>query len=195
MQCKEYFPITKDENSDMRSTVNCQGYAFWTHDNPQTWLNYSYSQLDAWTDVNDALAKTKNRLETNWLNIYFSGRWEDVTNNGGMNARLEKNQWLIAMRVGIDDFYEPRNNPFHMPSSSALYISINGVLFSKFNTYDYHFWYRDNTGRWNNKHGFGGTNSETLGYVLPTDNISDGWELYGIQYYNSGIVYYRITEQ
>ena len=60
---------------------------------------------------------------------------------------------------------------------------------------DYHFWYRTNTGEWVNKHGYG-SYSEKLGDDLPTDDDSIGWNLHSSLpgYYDSDLVYYRITE-
>lgn len=165
-----------------------------TLDNPQNWLNYTAAQKDAWTDVNTALANTKSRLEANWLNVYFPGKWEDVTSQGGMNAQLASNQWLVAMRVGIGDFFRNGSNVIYSPSSSVQIINKDGVYYTKYITYDYHFWYRDNTGQWTNKHGTDGTPSQPLGTDIPTTNNSPGWACGIDNYYNSNIVYYRITE-
>ncbi len=192
MGCKPYYSISS--GSSESNTVNCQGYAFLTLDNPQNWLNYTAAQKDAWTDVNTALANTKSRLEANWLNVYFPGKWEDVTSQGGMNAQLASNQWLVAMRVGIGDFFRNGSNVIYSPSSSVQIINKDGVYYTKYITYDYHFWYRDNTGQWTNKHGTDGTPSQPLGTDIPTTNNSPGWACGIDNYYNSNIVYYRITE-
>ncbi len=192
MGCKEYYEISTDLNSDKIGTVNCQGYAFFTHTDPQNWIDYSFAQENSWTDKNTALALIKAKLETNWLDVTFPNKWEDVTNNGGINALLTKNQWLVAMRVGIDDFFGSEDYPLHMSSSLAMGVLIGEFYLRKFRTVDYHFWYRDNTGQWANKHGKNST-SEPLGYQQPTDDSSQGWKLYGYQYYDSNIVYYRIT--
>jgi hypothetical protein len=80
---------------------------------------------------------------------------------------LDDNQWLIAFRMGH-----------------------NG------NSMDYHFWYRTNTGKWANKHGYrSGSGSELLGEDLPSDDDSPGWRAGGTaQFYDSDIIYYIITE-
>ena len=59
--------------------------------------------------------------------------------------------------------------------------------------FDYHFWYRTDSGEWVNKHGYN-SYSQRLGTDLPTNDASIGWNCNVSQYYNSNLVYYRITE-
>lgn len=171
--CKSYYHINAGSGDSY--SMNCQGYAFWTHDNPQGWCSSSQwiTILNNCSTSNEALfgnsstVGIKYLLENNWLNIEFSGRWKEVTSsNGGWDIALNNNQWIVAFRVGKDS-----------------------------STMDYHFWYRTDSGEWSNKHGFMGTGSQSLGTDVPTDNYSVGWKLSSnAQFYNSDIIYYVITE-
>jgi hypothetical protein len=116
------------------------------------------------TTTAQMLDRTKARIVT-WLNSNFSGRWEEVTSA----ATLNTNQWLIVMRVGKK--------------------IIGGIM-----VYDYHYWYRTDNGLWANKHG---SQSSVLLPVsdTPSTNSSSGWALGGYSpFYDSSIVYYRVTE-
>ena len=79
----------------------------------------------------------------------------------------ESNQWLIVFRVGLHAYDA-----------------------------DYHFWYRTNTGKWANKHGYrNGSGSELLD-DLPSDDDSSGWAADDRnRFYDSDIIYYIITEE
>ncbi len=62
------------------------------------------------------------------------------------------------------------------------------------NDFDLHFWYRTNTGIWAHKQN--GLDSEKLegNDGIPYNNASKGWEFAGNPYYNSSVVYYKITQ-
>ncbi len=170
--CKPYNEILSAENSNY-SNMNCHGYALWSTESLRSnlWLSISNSDYEQVYNSNDMLEIIKPQFE-NWLDNYIgSTKWEDVTDSGGINADLANNQWLVVMRVG----YQP---------------SLNSVLNT---TFDYHFWYRTDEGEWVNKHGYNSV-SQQLGEDLPTDDDSIGWELIIPTYYDSDLVYYRITE-
>lgn len=177
--CKEYYYIGIQESDGLEEdeslSMNCQGYAFWTHDNDYGWLSYeeenaignlSTTSNEIMYGVEGEFAGYKQLLEENWLDVKFPGKWKEVySSNGGLDVELEYNQWLVAFRVG------------------------RGV----FKT-DYHFWYRTDTGEWSNKHRHDYTGSEPLGDDLPTDDDSIGWQMNATLYYDSDIIYYVMTE-
>lgn len=157
--CKPYYETSSN-------TMNCQGYAFWTHDNPQSW--YTNEDVSYWystASLSQKLERTRQKIESNWLPINFpNGRWENVTSQG-TSASLGDNQWLVVMRVG--------------------YVN---------DRFDYHFWYRTNNGQWSNKHGTAGDSQLLPSSDTPTTNSSDGWKLYGYSpFYSSSLIYYRVT--
>lgn len=160
------------------NSINCHGYAcildytpYRTTWCPDTVYNNLLNNCSTSNEYlygihtnNTCILGIKYYLEC-WLGQEFENRWEEVySSNGGWDIDLESNQWLIVFRVG---FYD-RNDK------------------------DYHFWYRTNEGYWSNKHGTGGP-SEPLA-DLPTNNNSNGWKLFGSQYYNSDVIYYVLTE-
>ena len=161
--CKPYY-------ATVSNGINCQGYAFWTHNWPMAWYypieNYCLSSTNT---IEQKLDKVKVALEINWLPSAFpGGKWENVTNSGGVNATLTSNQWLVCLRVG--------------------YKAVNGV-----NEFDAHFWYKTNTGQWAHKLSGGGA-SELLGTDTPNTSSSNGWKNFGITgFYDSSIYYYRLT--
>lgn len=168
--CKPYNAITSSTDSEY-TAMNCHGYALWSTASLATflWMNTTAEELSSCSDSNDYLELVKTDFEENWLDTYIgSSNWEDVTNTGGINVTLADNQWLVVMRVGYhEDCVQP---------------------------YDYHFWYRTDTGEWVNKHGYNSF-SEKLGSDLPTNNDSVGWSLGDYEnYYDSDLIYYRITE-
>ena len=71
--------------------------------------------------------------------------------------------------------------------------SLDDATISHLKFYDYHFGYRTDSGEWVNKHGYN-SYSQRLGTDLPTNDNSKGWDCNVAQYYNSNLVYYRITE-
>lgn len=115
--------------------------------------------------VSHAYNITKNRFET-WLNKYYKNKWRDVT-SAGYKTVLKDDEWLICMRVGINQY---------------------GVN-------DYHFWYRANNGVWYNKHGWYNPSEQASNNVNPsTDNSASGWTLNNKTFYNSDTVYYAIKK-
>ncbi len=176
--CKEYYEIeiqaSEGLEPDESLSMNCQGYAFWTHDNDYTWYsldefsaiyNLSSTSNEAMYGVDGEFIGYKQLLEDNWLDVRFEGKWEEVySDNGGLDVDLDFDQWLVAFRV----------------------INSAGVL-------DYHFWYRTDTGKWANKHGNNYSGSELLD-ELPTDDNSRGWLSDFNLRYDSDIIYYVMTE-
>lgn len=169
--CKPYNNISSVNDSNY-SNMNCHGYALWSTKNlySNLWFLISSTQLNQMQNSNQFLEIVQPQFET-WLDDNIgSDKWENVTNNGGINATLSNNQWLVVMRVG-----------FHPEFAGTNY------------WFDYHFWYRTDSGEWVNKHGYN-SYSQRLGTDLPTNDASIGWNCNVSQYYNSNLVYYRITE-
>lgn len=170
--CRTYFNISA--GSLLSRAANCQGYAFATNDNPQDWYGNASSMASVFTTSNDYLYGNELRdgfktlLEDNYLDNAFANKWEEAfSDNDGWDIELNDDQWLVVFRVGAH----------------------GGQNF------DYHFWYRTNTGEWANKHGFWGTGSEQLGDDVPTDDHSVGWKCGTTSYYyDSDIIYYVITQ-
>jgi len=161
--CKPYYSTTSQ-------TMNCHGYAFWTHNDPQSW--YTSADVTYWystATLSQKLDRTKQRIEANWLPANFpGGRWENVTSQG-TGATLNEKQWLVVMRVG--------------------YVNDNTR-----NVFDYHFWYRTNNGQWSNKHGRAGYSELLPSSDTPSTNSSAGWKLYNYSpFYSSSLIYYRVT--
>ena len=98
----------------------------------------------------------------NYLNSHFPNRWREVTS---MNAPLNNDEWIVVMRVG------------------------NGVDIWGEGVFDFHYWYRTDTGLWAHKRGE--TPSELLSSgVTPLNNQL---EAYGIvDFYTSDAVYYIV---
>ena len=172
--CRPYYEITSQTNEF--SYINCLGYAInyclgnATQNTKEELSFYSWCtwnsifQSNQVQNANDVLDVFKPVLEYKIINSFGAYDCEEVTNNGGVNAYLNNNQWLIVMR--------------------AIYFSNE--------EWDVHFWYRTNTGEWVNKHGIN-SESEKLTSDLPTDDYSAGWVFDDYYYYDSDLVYYRIT--
>lgn len=172
--CKEYYHINSGSTSSF--TINCQGYALWTHTIDNSWCEdlFSLAYTGEFETSNEFLYGRnevwgmKDAFEYNYLNNVFTGRWEEAhTSNNGWDIELDDNQWLIVFRVGLHAY---------------------GA--------DYHFWYRTNMGKWTNKHGYqNGSGSELLD-DLPSDDDSSGWAAGDRnRFYDSDIIYYIITEE
>ncbi len=162
------------ENSDH---INCQGYAFFTRDWSNDW--YTDKDVDFWwnsyNSTEEVYERTKEAMErsTGFMNTRFNGKWT-ASNSLSSLEPLNSNQWIVCMRVG-----------------NKLCTDVKSK--ATFWQYDYHFWYRTNTGKWANKHG--GTDSELLGNDTPETNTSSGWKLYDQSpFYDSTIRYYRVSQ-
>ena len=172
--CRSYDPIA--EYSAESYTINCQGYAFNTMDIPDEWISETTwnTIFSSSSTSNETLYGKQNMngvkyyLENFWLSVEFADKWEEVYSNvGGSDIALDNNQWLIVFRMGKNDFLM-----------------------------DYHFWYCTDTGKWANKHGYKtGSPSELLENDTPISSYTTGWN-FGIfvNFYNSDIIYYVITE-
>ena len=168
--CREKQEILS--SNPLYSSMNCHGYALYStkHLYSTEWLNITTLDLLSCGSSDDLFDLIQPDFEA-WLNNNIGAdKWERVTNNGGINANLNGDQWLVVMRVGLHPEF----------SYTDLW-------------FDYHFWYRCDSGEWMNKHGFDSP-SEELGTDLPTNNNSIGWNCMITHYYDSRLEYYRITE-
>ncbi|MCQ2428242.1 MAG: RICIN domain-containing protein [Clostridia bacterium] len=172
--CRDYLEISS-RNDPLYSQMNCLGYAFNITNctNISLWDNqYVYNMALRVAEPDDLLEIALSNLSVFLDDAIGENNWECVTNQGGINATLSDNQWLVAMRVGL-----------HSEGD------INTYVFA-----DYHFWYRTSSGEWANKHGID-SYSQILGNNLPTDDDSIGWSMDGITgFYDSRIEYFRITD-
>lgn len=144
--------------------INCQAYAFnVSADVARDFYYYKNAYECKNLKVDEALNKTKAKMEL-WLNKHFTAsNWREVSS---YNASLSGNEWLVCMRVGV-----------------------NNII-----GYDYHFWYRANDGKWYNKHGWILDPECIEGVINPsTANSSSGWayDTY-TNFYSSDTIYYAI---
>lgn len=100
---------------------------------------------------------------TSWLNAKFPNKWRPVDR---YDEPLDSNEWLVAMRVGVNSEVG----------------------------YDYHFWYRASDGNWYNKHGYPSVSEVVSGGVINPSvaNSSDGWKLGNTYFYTSDTIYYAV---
>lgn len=169
--CRTYRYI--EAGSTESYNINCHGYAFGVDDVPGGWYTYAEDLFATYSTISsnellyglDAFSGMKALLEIYWLDEVFSGRWEEVYSyDDGWDIELDDNQWLVVFRVGK-----------------------HGTA------WDYHFWYRTDTGKWANKHGWlNGSGSELLG-DMPSDDASPGWAAGVYEFYDSDIIYYVVT--
>jgi len=159
--------------TDNRTSVNCQGYAFFTNNWPSSWFSLCNSNLtcgtcDAcyWynpsTTTTQALQRTKDRMPT-YLNASFpNSRWRYGTS---MSTPLNTDEWMVVMRIG-------------------KHKDIWGIQ-----RFDFHYWYRTDVGQWAHKRGE--TASQHL--AAGTTPLNNQLSAHGISdFYNSGAVYYIV---
>lgn len=145
-----------------RGDINCQGFAFGTNDY-YILVPPDVRKTLLQSSVSNALDVTKSLLE-DWLDANFPKKWKEAPS---YNYELNSNQWLVAMRVGVN--------------------SVMG--------FDYHFWYRASDGKWYNKHESSPSEEVSGNVVNPsTANTSDGWKNQGEYFYTSRTVYYAISK-
>lgn len=154
-------------NATNSDKINCHGYACFTGDIPIFLTAEDHKYIESTTCSEEkALARTKSCMNR-WLEQNFKGRYKEVS---GPGVTLSENQWLIVMRIRW------------VPVGSRV-------------SYDYHFWYRTNTGVWANKHGL--KPSVLLPPTdQPTTDSSSGWYYGDVvpRYYTSDLVYYVLTK-
>ena len=128
--------------------------------------------------VNEQPGETSGRTPTNWNDVNDVGKSveEDLKAKGytvreisGPDAKVYDNEFKIALRVGTRPYaYNPYTGEFF---------------------YDYHFMRQTDTGRWAEKHGYGGA-SVCWDLGMTPDTIP--WTLNGVPYYDSAIIYYAV---
>lgn len=174
---KKFYGVKPYVQEDSKE-INCLGYAFFTGNKPTDW--YTQEDHDFWTSpgrkMEDVYERTKEAMErrgSGFLDKYFPGKWTASDSLSSLEP-LNINQWIVCMRIGYKSYYDLDY----------------GFAWAD---YDYHYWYRTNTGEWANKHGQ--KRSESLGNDMPTTDSSSGWALGDFsQFYNSPIRYYRVSE-
>ncbi len=161
--------------------LNCQEYAFFVPNSAGTAFDNMLSDLKS--DVSDggdvsveeALSVTKNCMKV-WLNNTFgTNRWREAAS---YDAEVGSDEWMVCMRVGVYEYGDKAS-------------------------YDYHFWYRADTGVWFHKPG-----TELSSRVLhmynggkrvidpSTEEIVDGWARGDVdKFYNSDTVYYVVKSK
>ena len=171
------------ENS---KTTNCQGYAFFVDGKESDkWMskeefNYFSNNLEEKT-LQQLYDRFKSTLEDpgRFLDTYFPGKWSASDSIFTLSS-MRSNQWIVCMRIGKQyvERYRDATNP------QSVYYKWS---------FDYHFWYRTDTGRWAHKKGL--NNSALLDTSdRPANDSSPGWVHDGYSpFYDSDIRYYRVS--
>lgn len=172
------------ENSQL---INCQGYAFFVGEEKDSlkWMtnddiDYLSEHLEEKTPQ-QLYDRFKSTLEGpgRFLDTYFPGKWSASDSIFTLSS-MRSNQWIVCMRIG-KQYVKRYRDPFN-PSS----------VYYKW-SFDYHFWYRTDTGRWAHKKGW--NNSALLDTSdRPANDSSPGWVHDGYSpFYDSDIRYYRVS--
>lgn len=211
---KPYLSVTyffngyRGVKSNSSTTMNCQGFAFFTDDSritslknqyPNDWWKTNWPIMNSYPSnssntqsvSNIALNSYKSNMST-WLNRYYNSRW---TSPNAYDYNLSSDQWLVAMWVGAGTISYTGSDPL-----VKAYVNDFNANYK----YDYHYLYRASNGKWYNKHG--GTASEIASgtWVDPAStaaNSSDAWALsfptssggeVSFYYYKSSTVFYAV---
>ena len=171
------------ENS---KTTNCQGYAFFVDGKESDkWMtdeefNYFFNRVEE-KNLQQLYDRFKSTLEDpgRFLDTYFPGKWSASDSMFTLSS-MRSNQWIVCMRIGKQyvERYRDATNP------QSVYYKWS---------FDYHFWYRTDTGRWAHKKGL--NNSALLDTSdRPANDSSPGWVHDGFSpFYDSDIRYYRVS--
>jgi len=152
-------PYVEVEGSDDPNSPNCYAYAIGASVNMQPG-EISGVEVTHPNDVDDVADSVMADLRAMGFTI---------RKISGPNAKIESNEWRIALMVGTSPFAFDGNGSF---------------------IYDYHFMVQTNTGQWAEKHGIGGTSILHKSGLTP-NHIS--WDLGQSKgYYDSEIIYYAV---
>ena len=161
------------------SLLNCQEYAFFIANDSLDWLTWDdmhYLEEAEGKTLQQMLDYFRALLEDSgkFLDIYFPGKWTASDSIFTLSS-MRSNQWIVCMRAGRQFVY----NSYKECSEWD---------------FDYHFWYRTDTGRWAHKNGL--NDSKLLDADdHPTNDSSPGWARSGKSpFYDSDIRYYRVSQ-
>ena len=161
------------------SFLNCQGYAFFVVNDSLNWItfddidyldNAEGKTLQQMLDYYRALLEDSGKF----LDIYFPGKWTASDSIFTLSS-MRSNQWIVCMRAGRQFVYNSTKQRNEWQ-------------------FDYHFWYRTDTGRWAHKNGMNDSKLLDAG-DHPTNDSSPGWARSGKSpFYDSDIRYYRVSQ-
>ena len=161
------------------SLLNCQEYAFFIANDSLDWMTWDdmhYLEEAEGKTLQQMLDYFRALLEDSgkFLDIYFPGKWTASDSIFTLSS-MRSNQWIVCMRAGRQFVY----NSYKECSEWD---------------FDYHFWYRTDTGRWAHKNGL--NDSKLLDADdHPTNDSSPGWARSGKSpFYDSDIRYYRVSQ-
>ena len=161
------------------SLLNCQEYAFFIANDSLDWMTWDdmhYLEEAEGKTLQQMLDYFRALLEDSgkFLDIYFPGKWTASDSIFTLSS-MRSNQWIVCMRAGRQFVY----NSYKECSEWD---------------FDYHFWYRTDTGRWAHKNGL--NDSKLLDADdHPTNDSSPGWARNRKSpFYDSDIRYYRVSQ-
>lgn len=161
------------------SLLNCQEYAFFIANDSLDWMTWDdmhYLEEAEGKTLQQMLDYFRALLEDSgkFLDIYFPGKWTASDSIFTLSS-MRSNQWIVCMRAGRQFVY----NSYKECSEWD---------------FDYHFWYRTDTGRWAHKNGL--NDSKLLDADdHPTNDSSPGWaRSRKSPFYDSDIRYYRVSQ-
>ena len=161
------------------SLLNCQEYAFFIANDSLDWMTWDdmhYLEEAEGKTLQQMLDYFRALLEDSgkFLDIYFPGKWTASDSIFTLSS-MRSNQWIVCMRAGRQFVY----NSYKECSEWD---------------FDYHFWYRTDTGRWAHKNGLNDSKLLDAG-DHPTNDSSPGWARSGKSpFYDSDIRYYRVSQ-
>ena len=163
------------ENSN---EINCQDYAFFVTYDDLEWISFQdleYLRNPDGKTPQQLYDRFKSLLEDTgkFLDTQFPNKWA-ASDSLFTSSSMKSDQWIVCMRTGKQFVYNPNKR-------------INNWKF------DYHFWYRTDTGRWAHK---SGSHPSVLLATSdhPSNDSSPGWVLDGVSpFYDSVTRYYRVS--
>ena len=158
--------------------INCQHYAFFVTYDDLEWISFQdleYLRNPDGKTPQQLYDRFKSLLEDTgkFLDTQFPNKWA-ASDSLFTSSSMKSDQWIVCMRTGKQFVYNPNKK-------------INNWKF------DYHFWYRTDTGRWAHK---SGSHPSVLLATSdhPSNDSSPGWVLDGVSpFYDSVTRYYRVS--
>ena len=158
--------------------INCQDYAFFVTYDDLEWISFQdleYLRNPDGKTPQQLYDRFKSLLEDTgkFLDTQFPNKWA-ASDSLFTSSSMKSDQWIVCMRTGKQFVYNPNKK-------------INNWKF------DYHFWYRTDTGRWAHK---SGSHPSVLLATSdhPSNDSSPGWVLDGVSpFYDSVTRYYRVS--